>query len=255
MIESLYFTYDGKTSTEMGVIQISNVDGGLFDEQFLPSANIVEEKVPGNDVPLFIRKEREPITLPFSILFENELTDDEARKIGRWINQDYYKPLIFNTHPHKIFYAQYVGNPRLLHNGCKQGYATLEMRCNSSCSYSPVYTKDFDLSTNPPLGTTIKIENKGDYDISPILYIEKIGDEDFSIVNMSDGGKEMKITGLTNGEKLTIDCETEEIDSDIPGALRYDSHNDVFLNLTEGVNHLKVYGKCVIKFKYEFKFN
>ncbi|WP_299831190.1 phage tail domain-containing protein [uncultured Metabacillus sp.] len=252
MIESLHFTYDGIKSTDMGIIQI-NVDSGLFDEHFLPESSIVEEKVPGRDKPYFIRKEREPITLPFSILFENELTDEEARKIGRWLNQDYYKPLIFSTHPHKIFYAQYVGSARLLHNGCKQGYAKLEMRCDTSHPYSPVYTDSFDLSTNPTTGTMIKLTNNGDYDMFPIIEIEKVEDGDISIINTSDGGEEFELIGLTNGELITVDCEYEEIETDIPGVLRYENHNDVFLSLPRGINHLKVFGKCKLTFKYEYK--
>ncbi|MGM7720485.1 distal tail protein Dit [Metabacillus sp. Hm71] len=252
MIESLHFTYDGIKSTDMGVIQIS-VDSGLFDEHYLPETSIVEEKVPGRDNPYFVRLEREPITLPLSIYFQNQLTDEEARKIGRWLNQDYYKPLIFSEYPHKIFYCRYVGNPRLLHNGCKQGYAKLEMRCNSPFAYSPVYTDTFDLSANPTTGTMIKLTNNGDYDISPIIEIEKIEDGDISIVNTSDGGEELKLTGLTNGELITVDCEVEEIETNIPGILRYENHNDVFLTMPRGVSHLKIFGKCKLTFKYEFK--
>ncbi|MNF57841.1 Phage tail protein [compost metagenome] len=252
MIESLHFTYDNIKSKDMGVIQI-NMDSGLFDEHYLPSTNIVEEKVPGRDTPYFIRLEREPITLSFSILFENELTDEEARKIGRWLNQDYYKPLIFDSHPHKIFYCRYTGNPRLLHNGCQQGYATLEMRCNSPFAYSPVYEETFDLSTNSTTGTMIKIINSGDYDISPIIEIDKVENGDISIVNTSDGGETLELTALTNGEKVIVDCEIEEIETDIVGVLRYDNHNDVFLSLPRGTNHIKVFGKCRLTFKYEFK--
>lgn len=253
MIESVYFTYDGIKSIDMGVLQVK-VDSGIFDEHFLPEASIVEEKVPGGDKPHFVRKEREPITLPFSVWFENELTDEEVRKIGRWLNQDYYKPLIFSTHPSKIFYAQYVGDPRLLHNGLKKGYAKLEMRCNSSYAYSPVYNSQiYDLSLNPSTGTKIEFINNGDYDCSPIIYIEKVGNGDISIVNTSDGGKELKLTGLTNGEKITIDCENEEIETDLVGFTRYDNHNDVFLTMPRGVNNLMVYGKCKLQFSYEFK--
>jgi predicted phage tail component-like protein len=253
MIESLYFTYDGIKSSDMGIIQISNATG-LFEESFLPSATIVEEKVAGNDKPYYVRTDRESLTLPISILFQNELTDDEARNIGRWLNQDFYKPLIFSDYPDKIYYAKYTGNPRLFHNGLKEGYVTLEMRCNAPYAFSPVYVDPVvDLSNNGVNGTEITFTNNGDYDCSPIIYLEKVGDGDFSIVNKSDGGTEMSITGLTNGESLTIDCETEEIETDLVGVYRYNNSNDVFLSLPRGVNYLQVYGKCKIQFKYEFK--
>jgi predicted phage tail component-like protein len=254
MIESLYFTYDGIDSRDMKVIQIST-GNGLYDEHFLADSQIVEDYVPGNDVPYYIRTERKPIVLPLSIYFENELTDEEARKVGRWLTQDYYKPLIFDTNPHKIYYAKFIGNPRLLHNGCKQGYATLEMRCNAPHAYSPVYTESFDLSNNTVSGTSIKITNNGDFSISPIIELEKVEDGNFSIVHLNAGGKEMKIDSLSNGEKLIIDCETEEIETDIVGVLRYKNSNDVFIDLHRGVNHLKVYGKCKLTFKYELLFN
>lgn len=254
MREDLYFTYDGINSIDMGIIQVTTNTNGLFEESFLPSVSIIEEKIAGNDKPYYVRTNREPLSFPISILFENPLADDEIRRIGRWLNQDFYKPLIFSNYPNKIYYTKYNGNSTLFHNGLKEGYATIEMRCNSPYAYSPVYIDPLvDLSSNSVSGSTIIFTNDGDYNTSPIIYIEKVGDGDVSIVNTTDGGIEMKITGLSNGENLIIDCETEEIETDIPGVLRYNNHNDVYFSFPVGANNLKVYGNCKLQFKYEYK--
>ncbi|MNG14048.1 Phage tail protein [compost metagenome] len=129
------------------------------------------------------------------------------------------------------------------------------MRCNSPFAYSPVYEKEFDLSTNPTTGTMIQLTNSGDYDISPIIEIDKVGDGDISIVNTSKGGESITFDDLTNGEYVKVDCEVEEIETDIPGRDIYGLSNDEFISFSRGVNHIKVFGKCRLKFKYEFKFN
>lgn len=251
MIESLHFTYNGVSSRDMGITQIST-GSGLFNEQFLPRTTIVEDKVPGKDKPYYVRTEREPLSLPLSILFEHPLTDEEARKIKRWLYQDFYKPLIFESLPERIYYVKFIGESRILHNGLLEGYATLEMRCNSPYAYSPVtLSSKWDFSINGANGMEIVFDNQGDLDCFPIMYIEKVGQGDLSIVNKTTN-REMKFTGLNNRENLIIDCEYEEIQTDVTGILRYSAHNDVYLYFTRGTNNLQVYGNCKIQFKYQF---
>jgi predicted phage tail component-like protein len=252
MKESLYFVYDGINSYDMGIIQV-NTNNGLYEEPFLHQRNIVEEKIRGRDTPYFYDIEREPLTINMELFFDTEMTDEKIREVARWLNQNYYKELYFSEAPDRRFYTMYTGSPTLLHNGIKEGYIQIEMRCNSPYSYSPIYISDeYDCSVNPT-SKQITFTNNGDVECKPIMYIKKIGDGDISIVNNSNGGQEFRLTGLFDQEFITVDNENEEIETDIPGMYRYNNHNDVFLSMVRGVNYLTITGTCILQFKYQFK--
>jgi phage-related protein len=254
MKESIHFYYDGKFSKDMGVIQAS-VDSGLFEEQFLSNKSIRETRVKGNSKPYFQGIERDPLEFPLSMVFEHGFDDNKIRETTRWINQDYYKPFYSEENPSRILYAQYVGDPRIIHNGIKEGYVTLQMRCNDAFSYSPAYiSPEYDFTINTVSGTELTFVNYGDTIVKPIMEITKVGIGDVSIINHSNGGEIFEIKNLNDGEIVQIDNEREHVESDIPGVYRYDDiTNDNYLTMVYGTNRLTVYGKCKIQFKCQFK--
>jgi len=251
MLENLHFSYDGITSEDMCVMSV-HVSSGLLEEAFVPNREIREEKIRGRDKPYFLGYDLSPFEFPLTLYFEN-LEENKKREIARWLMVDYYKPLIFKGHPERIFYCMYTGDVKEMHNGLNQGYITLNMRCNSPFSYTPIYTTDiYDLSSNPIHGTKIDFENIGDMDCKPYIMLEKIGAGDISIINTSDSGKKLKMVDLLDGDVLNIDCENEEIETEIAGVYRYGNHNGVFLSLPRGLNRIEVHGTCRLQIKYRF---
>jgi predicted phage tail component-like protein len=251
MRESIDIVYDGIQSTELGGIQISD-DSGLFTETFVATKSIREEKIRGRDEPYFFGVEREPISFPLSFYFDEELSDKKKREIARWLDKDYYKPLYSVNDPHRIYYAMCVEDSEHIHNGIEMGYVTLNFRTSSPYAYSPVYFDSYDLSENISNGTEITFVNNGDLECKPVLEIHMLEEGDLSIVNYSHEGLEFKFTDLKKDEVLTVDCSSEEIDSNID--YRFDNFNDNYLSFVRGNNYLKVYGKCIISLQYQFKF-
>lgn len=251
--ESLHFVYDSVLSSDMKVTRVS-VGSGLFEETFLANKTIRDEKVRGNDTPYHYGVERDVLTIPLSLWFDEDMTDDEVRSVARWIDQDWYKELYFITRPDRRFYAMYEGDSTRIHNGIVKGRVDLQLKTNSPYSFSPVYTSDvYDLSLNPAEGTSVLFVNSGDVNCKPILEFEKVEDGDISIVNLSDGGKEFKMTDLLNGEIITVDNHYKEITTDAIGEHRYDNHNRVYLDFPRGHNNLVISGKCRnLKFTYQF---
>jgi len=250
--DSLHFMYDNIKSRDMGVLQVST-DSGLFEEHFLADRTINEEKIRGRDKPYFKDIERDTLVIPLSLWFEKGMSDEKVRQVARWINQKYYKPLWFENNGGRIYYAMYQGSARSLHNGIEEGYVQIEMKCNAPYAFSPVYTSEiYDLSNNPIQGTIIDFTNNGDEECSPLIFIECTSDTDISITNLSNGGEMLEISGLYADEKIKIDCENQEIETDIVGRYLYDNSNDVFLSIPRGVNKINLKGKCKIQFKYEF---
>jgi len=251
MLENTAFTYDGISSRDMKVVAVK-VDSGLFEESFLPSRSIREESIRGRHKPYFLGYDLSPFEFPLVLYFE-DLTKEEIRRISRWLLVDFFKPLIFESNPERIFYCMYEGNVDEFHNGLRQGYLTLNMRCDSPFSYSPVYSSEvFDFSTNVPEGTNIEFENYGDGICKPLITLEKIGEGDIRIVNLSDSGRELKLTDILTGDLLTINCEDEQIDTEVAGVFHYENHNNVYLRFVRGINRIKVYGNCKLQFKYQF---
>ncbi|PLR72328.1 phage tail domain-containing protein [Bacillus sp. UMB0728] len=252
MRQSEGFVYDGISSEEMEVRQV-NSSAGLYEETFMASKKINEERIRGRDTSFLYSVDYDPLSFPLELYFDEGMSDEKSYKVARWLNKQYYTPFYTLTNPERIFYCMPVDDISVIHNGIKQGYLKLTMRCNSPYTYSPYMTYEYDLSNNTSTGTEIKLENKGE-ETYPEIWITTKEIGDFSIVNKSDSGREMRFSNLQNGESLYIDSDNEEIESDLPLAYRYDNHNGVFFNLQYGVNRLQVYGKIQMKIRYRYKF-
>ncbi|PLR99652.1 distal tail protein Dit [Bacillus sp. T33-2] len=250
MRESISIVYDGIHLLEENGIQI-NDDSGLFTEAFIATKTINEEKIRGKDEPYYFGVEREPLSFPLSFYFDESLSDERRREIARLLDKEYYKPLFSVDDPQRIYYAMCVDSSQHIHNGIQMGYVTLNFRTNSPYAYSPVYFDEFDFSENTVDGTEFTFVNNGDMECKPYLSITMIENGDLKIVNFSNSGQEFKFTSLVKDEIVTVDCESEEIDSSI--TYRFDDFNDQYLSFVRGNNYLKIYGKCLIKLKYQFK--
>lgn len=252
--DSLLFSYAGRRSDEMGLINV-NLNNGLLEEAFLPERQILETKIRGRDEPYFNGISYSPLQFQLSFAFLDTWNDDKIREVARWLSQEYYQPLFFTSNINRIFYCMPIESPSLIHNAVQSGYITLTFRCNSPYTYSPVYKRIFDFTSNTASGSDVEIDNIGDLPCKPKIYVKVISGTTFKIVNLSNGGEKLEFTGLANNETVTIDCDREEIETDIPLTYRFGNmtSDSNFLKLPYGVNRLKVYGNVQIAFEYQFK--
>lgn len=153
MKEGLEFYYDGIKSTDMGLINVQ-IGSGLFEEPFVAEKTIREIKVRGNDKPYFQGVERSPLIFSLTFAFEDYYDHEKIRKVARWLDQDYYKPFYTTDNPNRIFYCMLHSSSSLLHNGLKQGYVEIEMRCDSPYSYSLQQMSEWYEIRNTPLVIT-----------------------------------------------------------------------------------------------------
>lgn len=249
--DSLYFIYDNIKSTDMKLLNV-NVNSGMMEEIFLSNKTINETKIRGGKT-YFQGIEYENLSFPLSFAFSETYDNDLIRNIARWLSPDYYKALQFSDNLNRIFYAIPVDDSKLIHAGLKEGYLTLNIRCNTYHAYSPVYTSQiYDLSTNPT-STNIQFVNGGDLSIFPIIHIQKVGAGDISIYNQSNANNVLTFTGLADNEEVTIDCENKIITSSLSGIYRYLAHNGYYMEMLRGVNNLSIVGTAKIKFVWECK--
>lgn len=139
MLEGIHFYYDGVYSVDMGLLNCT-IDGGMFEETFLPTMEIVETKVAGRDKPYYQSTELEPLEFELTFAFEHGYDERKIREVAKLFFQPYYKPFYTVDNPNRIFYCKPNGDSKLIHNGAKQGYITLTMRCESPYSYTQKVT-------------------------------------------------------------------------------------------------------------------
>lgn len=169
MLEGIHFYYDGIHSVDMGLLNCT-IDGGMFEETFLPSRSIVETKVAGRDKPYFQSIEMEPIEFELTFAFEYGYDERRLREVARWLLQPYYKPFYTVDNPNRVFYCMVEGDSSLFHNGAKQGYITLKMRCDSSFSYAQKSLKEKMVFGSSKL-TKSTVENTFNYGMG---YMENV---------------------------------------------------------------------------------
>lgn len=254
--ESEYFYFAGRKSTDFGIINV-NVSDGLYEEDLISNRTINEVTIPGRKKPYFIDITEEPKILQLRFAFLEKWNDKLIDEVVRWLNVDTYQPLYFEGNIDRVFYAMPVNNVAYIHNGLKEGYLNLTMRCNSSNSFSheiitPIYNT-LELSERQENDFPIvNIVNRGHYSIYPEIWIEKISDGDIVIFNKTNGNQKFEFKNIEVGEKLFIDCENEIINTNKENIYRYDDFNDEYLELIYGENILSLSNNMKIKFRYRY---
>jgi len=158
MKQSINFSFDGIHSQDMGV-HIAWNDDGLFEDNFLPDRKITEKKIANREKPYFQRVEHEPLSFSLSFAIADWESEDTLRRIARWFFQPYYKPLIFDSNPNRVFYAMFEGKSSIFHNGLNEGYIELDIRCDSPYSYSHETTIEDIEYRDVNVGQVISLDN------------------------------------------------------------------------------------------------
>lgn len=97
------------------------------------------------------------------------------------------------------------------------------------------------------------IVNTGDTVCKPELWItKKNGSGMIKLINETNG-QMLVFKNLNNNEEVFVDCENEDIITNLPLTYRYDDHNDVFLELEVGENLLTGEGDFELTIRHEFK--
>ena len=246
--EKLYFNFNGVDSRKFNLVHI-DTGGSMFEESLVASRDINESKVAGSDYPSFNRLDLSPRSFDLNLAFEGQFTDKQVDEIVRWLFVDYYKPLYFIGNEGKLMYCIPIGDPKLIHNGLREGYIQLTMRCNSPFIYSPIMlSEEYDLTN---MDKSVILTNKGHKIIYPEISIQKIGDGDITITSRTDRGRTLEIRELDDKEKIYINSEKEIIETDIIGVYRYNNVFGEFPRLLYGENRLEITGRCKIQFRYQ----
>lgn len=251
MRHETHFNFDGEWSYDKGIIKAS-VNGGLFEDQVIASKSIKEEKIEGRKRPYFYGVERDTLTFPLPIYFDENLSSEKIREILRWLDKDTYRPFYMIDSPWRVVYAMINESVDSIHNGIKSGYMELQMKTDSPHILTPFTLSEFYSFQENTNGRFIEFENSGDFNCKPIVHIVKRGDGDIKIQNFSNGTGDFTFTQLDDQERIVVDCENKEIETDA-SVYRYENFSKNYLLFSRGINRLKVIGDCDIWFETEFE--
>lgn len=263
MYGSTSCSYNGITSESMGVIlvKIEHVDNY---ETAPTNRELIADRIQrANHKPqtYFYKIDRSPRRFYLELACET-MTETTKSNLINWLFIDNYAPFIAGDDPNRIYYCIAVGEPKFWTNG--QGcYISLEMQCQDEYSYSPIITKEFDLSEieeeQEENEEGVILINSGDVSAYPILEIEVIESESTIKITNTTTNKYIQFstentTPLVAGEKITIDNYKELIMTNQLSIFRYDNMTGNFLELVKGINTFIVEGKCKLKFMYQNRY-
>lgn len=97
------------------------------------------------------------------------------------------------------------------------------------------------------------IDNVGDLICKPEFWIKKTVSAGDVIIKNETNGMVMELKNLNRDETVYINCENEDIVSDLPLTYRYKDFNNMFMELELGENIISAYGDCEIDMRYQFK--
>lgn len=262
-MESVFFTFDGIQSYEMGLYIVRIQHSGFVETPYFGATNIHEEKSSKRHVPHFYGVTREPIEfdLQFALMDKylrpRKWTPEERFKIAKWLIHDTYKEFQSSDDLGKKYYA-IITNPASLFTIGKEGYTELTLRTNSPFAWSPVYMAEHDLSNNTT-STIITMENRSNVSeiYNPLIEIELVGGAtSVELKNLSNDGKIMKFEGLTPNETISIDTRNKIIKSNTFSSNPFSKFNiggkKYWCDLVFGENSIEVKGKCKIWVKSQY---
>lgn len=253
--DKLYFNFGGTWSSEFGLMHVV-LDSGMYEETFGASRDLNETKVRGNPKPMLHSVEESPLEFDMVLAFEGQYTDQSIDKVVRWLFKDYYRPLYFEGGEGKVYNCILVDDSTIVHNGLKEGYVRIRMRCDSPNTYSPyIITGKLTVTGS----ATLTVNNDGHFDVYPEISIKKLGAGSITIESLDDFGSIFEVRDLTNQEDLYINCEKEIITTDIIGVYRFDNVIGDYPRIVcsdDSVqeNRFKITGDCEIQFRFKNRY-
>jgi len=255
----LNFTLNGISNEDLKIINCS-VSSSLYEENFIFKRDLQTQYIKGNQRTMLTHIKENPLTIDLTFAFNDSFTDADLRYLGRVLNSNFFIPIKFindstdETKVDKIYYILLNDDSRLYHTGINQGYVTLNFLTSSSyCFSDKITTETYNLSVNPTY-TDIEIDNQGDVNLPINIFIEKVGSGNISIVNTSNSNDEFNITGLIDGELISVSTEYKILTSSLTGVFRYNNSNLNFINMIIGENILRIIGNCKIYFEYQLRY-
>lgn len=251
MQESLGFTFNGKHSSEFGVV-LAHTSGSLYQEQATMKFESEFMTNSATGITTLEKDKKEPYKFKITLFLKEWQQRNNYRDIMRWLNTENFEELKFDSHNDRVVFAKVSNFNDLNHNGAMQGYFEIEFTTNNAMIFSPLkQTEEAVVSGS----YTFAVYNEGDSYFYPNIWIEKLGTGDITIQVNED--KPLTLEKINNKEKIFIDNRHRFILSsqEEVGVYRANNHNHIWIKvppsyISNKPETITVTGNCRIQFKW-----
>ena len=204
---ALWIQYDGFSSKNYNVFQVNFESGLMQKETLLPSRNINKTTRQNSFISDFYSVTEEPLTLEVNLVYKDRFTDQDIVNAMRWLKQDTYRPLIFESEPENVYYA-IPTKIDMSHDTLRKGYFTVQFECNAPYPFTKV-----QMSPQYACTTTLEddINSNSVFDTQIVkVQVKTKARGDFLIKNKSTD-TELRLIDVPANLKITFDCLNHQI--------------------------------------------
>jgi hypothetical protein len=233
----------------------ATLSNDFYADKIRGSRSIVEEKIPGRDIPYYYEVEDSPLEFEVTFAFAESMTKAQIKNIIRTLLKNRsYKELTFGNYSDTIYTAEtptykviFDGDSSI--NYISRGYnaqqdeifiAYITLKARVDRPYG------FDLiegSLSAP-GSQITINNTGDLESEVSLQFKNVTQniENFRIFNETNSSS-ITFTELKSGEVVTINGNLKIMFSSVPNSNIYSrwQRDDIYLNIGSNVIKFQKY--------------
>lgn len=257
------FTFDGVACTTYDLMMYDIGGESQGDTDIAGVVEPVEETIGVRPVPYFYGAKFTK-KLQFNIVFgvnndriddDDYLTRDEIEDIAKWLTgHDQYKWLTIAQSDMSAYrYKCMITNLEVVEFGNIPYALRAVVTCDGPFAYRATSTSSYTID-GPTTITYNNLSSSNTY-FMPTFTFEIESGNSLSIVNNTDGGREMKFENIPGSiGSITVDCD-HCIISDDQDINLYPNFNNKFLRLKRGNNTLVVTGKGTLTFTCDFYAN
>jgi hypothetical protein len=217
---------------------------------------LVEEENNIDDMPFFVKVKNKSVDIVMELVHCSDqliplpFTNDELKKIGRWIFKSEYKPLTVGGKTYQVLFEK--NGEKKEYGTSRLGYITLTAHVRDGFSHTN-YIIDVEAK-----GEKIEVlHNTSEVDKTTYLdmNITQISNtkEDIIIKNLSNGD-ELIIKNVAKNENIMVyskDMEIYSLTNKENNVFNNTTYNSHFITLRYGKNKLKCTGNFKVTFTYD----
>ena len=245
------FRFDGQTYHEdmsSGFKLINaTLDNDFYMQCIRGPRTIIEDKIPGRDIPYFYEIDDEPLEFEVTFAFTEYMTKTQIKAIARKLfSPTTYKELTFGDYVSSTYTAKTPVYKVIFHgetdinyvqgaNDTYIAYFTLSVRSDRPYGYNAITAGDLSAAAV----STLSITNTGDINFDPRVEITAVATTSNWIrVRNGANGSTVTFKGLTNTEAIVVSSTLKTITSTYTGV--YTRWNKDDLSLDAGSNTFTV---------------
>lgn len=252
MFKGLNFTFNDIPSENYGLRIAFINDVGVKDTYSGIQQGIEEIKIKRVDKPVFFGVEKTgKISFEILIFSEEEIDTYDRQAIDRWLFQNTYKYFQIDQEDYNgLFFRCIMTEAPKLEIGNRPYAKRVIVTCDSPYVYTDEYTYTFTSTSTPSNANITNLSNINNYSY-PEYIITTSTSGDVSVSNNTDGTT-FSVTGLANGEVLTVDNDRKILSSST-GQRRIGNFNKTWGRLLPDINNFTFTGNFNIDIKIRYR--